>query len=31
MKVILIGASGTIGAAIDDALSSDHDLVRDGR
>jgi NAD(P)-dependent dehydrogenase (short-subunit alcohol dehydrogenase family) len=31
MKVILIGASGTIGAAIDDALSSDHDLVRVGR
>jgi NAD(P)-dependent dehydrogenase (short-subunit alcohol dehydrogenase family) len=31
MKVILIGASGTIGVAIDDALSSDHDLVRVGR
>jgi len=31
MKVILLGASGTIGAAIDDALSDDHDLVRVGR
>jgi NAD(P)-dependent dehydrogenase (short-subunit alcohol dehydrogenase family) len=31
MKVILIGASGTIGAAIDDALSADHTLVRVGR
>jgi NAD(P)-dependent dehydrogenase (short-subunit alcohol dehydrogenase family) len=31
MKIILIGASGTIGAAIDDALSAAHDLVRVGR
>lgn len=31
MKVILIGASGTIGSAIDDALSGDHDVVRVGR
>lgn len=31
MKIILVGASGTIGAAIDDALSDDHDLVRVGR
>jgi NAD(P)-dependent dehydrogenase (short-subunit alcohol dehydrogenase family) len=31
MTVILIGASGTIGAAIDDALSANHDLVRVGR
>lgn len=31
MKVILIGASGTIGAAIADALSANHDLVRVGR
>jgi NAD(P)-dependent dehydrogenase (short-subunit alcohol dehydrogenase family) len=31
MKVILLGASGTIGGAIDDALSDDHDLVRVGR
>lgn len=31
MNVILIGASGTIGSAIDDALSPNHDLVRVGR
>ena len=31
MNVILIGASGTIGAAIDNALSANHDLVRVGR
>lgn len=31
MKVILIGAAGTIGSAIDDALSDDHDVVRVGR
>jgi len=31
MTIILIGASGTIGSAIDDALSPDHDLVRVSR
>ena len=31
MQIILIGASGTIGSAIDDALSPNHDLVRVGR
>ncbi len=31
MNILLIGASGTIGSAIDDALSPDHDLVRVGR
>jgi len=31
MTIILIGASGTIGSVIDDALSPDHDLVRVGR
>jgi NAD(P)-dependent dehydrogenase (short-subunit alcohol dehydrogenase family) len=31
MKVILIGASGTIGAAIDDALAPNHDIIRVGR
>jgi NAD(P)-dependent dehydrogenase (short-subunit alcohol dehydrogenase family) len=31
MNILLIGASGTIGSAIDDALSHDHDLVRVGR
>jgi NAD(P)-dependent dehydrogenase (short-subunit alcohol dehydrogenase family) len=31
MTIILIGASGTIGSAIDDAFSSDHDLIRVGR
>jgi NAD(P)-dependent dehydrogenase (short-subunit alcohol dehydrogenase family) len=31
MKVILIGAAGTIGSAIDDALSTDHTLVPVGR
>ena len=31
MTIILIGASGTIGSAIDDALSTDHTLVRVGR
>ena len=31
MQIILIGASGTIGTAIDDALSPAHDLVRVGR
>jgi len=31
MKIILIGASGTVGAAIEDALSVNHDLVRVGR
>lgn len=31
MNIILIGASGTVGGAIDDALSPDHDLVRVGR
>ena len=31
MKIILIGATGTIGAAIDDALADRHNLVRVGR
>jgi len=31
MTIILIGAAGTIGSAIDDALSTDHTLVRVGR
>jgi len=31
MKVLLIGASGTIGSAIHDALSPDHDVIRVGR
>jgi NAD(P)-dependent dehydrogenase (short-subunit alcohol dehydrogenase family) len=31
MQIILVGASGTIGSAIDDALSPTHDLVRVGR
>ena len=31
MTVILIGASGTIGAAVHDALSSNHDVVGVGR
>lgn len=31
MKIILIGASGTIGSAIHDALSANHDVVRVGR
>jgi NAD(P)-dependent dehydrogenase (short-subunit alcohol dehydrogenase family) len=31
MTILLIGASGTIGSAIDDILSPEHDLVRVGR
>jgi NAD(P)-dependent dehydrogenase (short-subunit alcohol dehydrogenase family) len=31
MQIILIGAAGTIGTAIDDALTPRHDLVRVGR
>jgi NAD(P)-dependent dehydrogenase (short-subunit alcohol dehydrogenase family) len=31
MNIILIGASGTIGSAVDDALATNHDLVRVGR
>jgi NAD(P)-dependent dehydrogenase (short-subunit alcohol dehydrogenase family) len=31
MDILLIGASGTIGSAIDDALSAKHNLVRVGR
>jgi NAD(P)-dependent dehydrogenase (short-subunit alcohol dehydrogenase family) len=31
MNIILVGASGTIGSAIADALSADHDLIRVGR
>ena len=31
MDILLIGASGTIGSAIDDALSAKHDVVRVGR
>jgi len=31
MTIILIGASGTIGSAIGDALSDDHEVIRVGR
>jgi NAD(P)-dependent dehydrogenase (short-subunit alcohol dehydrogenase family) len=31
MTILLVGASGTIGSAIDDALSSTHDVIRVGR
>lgn len=31
MTILLIGASGTIGSAVDDALSADHEVVRVSR
>ena len=31
MKILLIGANGTIGSAIDRELSSRHEIVRIGR
>jgi len=31
MRILLVGASGTIGSAVYDALASDHEVVRVGR